>query len=296
MDPLRLIAYAAAIAIAALLALGGLGFYAGYSAGRRDIAEVKSYIAAARLNLPAGAPGKDGAPAATITLEPGALDPVMTELRALGETVAELQQRVASGGGRSQDDAQIHEEAAQLRQKLAEALKEEGRLKEELVAVRQRLGDGSKSDSKLAEELSAARTQLAQQASQANACQSQLASLEKRLKDSEAAKQTASAHCKGDAPARSAAAGGGSEAGAVVIFDSVTLKRSQSKVYSDVDVLLNLESVGARAVKLAVNHQSISVNFGERKVIQHNDATCELVLMESDLETAQARFNITCRR
>ena len=49
MDPMKLIAYVAATFITVLLVIGGLAFYIGYSAGRKDISAVRAYIAAARL-------------------------------------------------------------------------------------------------------------------------------------------------------------------------------------------------------------------------------------------------------
>jgi hypothetical protein len=306
---MKLITYVAATLITGLLVIGGLGFYAGYSAGRRDISEVKSYIAAARLNLPVGAPGKEGAPSATISLEAGALDPVMTEIKALGEAVSDLQQRVASAADsgarshedaksqdevRTKEDARLREELTQVRQKLAETTKDDERLKAELAAVRQRAEskDISKGGGQLAEELTTARALLAQSNGQASACQVQMTALENRLKESEA---KPGGHAKGDAGGRPGASAG-ADSGSTLFYDSVTLKRAQSKVYSEVDVALSLEGVAARAAKVAINKQSFSISFGERKVFQHNDATCELVLMESDLETSQARFNITCKR
>lgn len=311
MDPMKLITYVTATFITVLLVIGGLGFYVGYSAGRKDISEVKAYIAAARLNLPAGAPGKDGTPTATISLEPGALEPVMTEIKALGKSLAELQQRVNSnpggpdsGGkpheGKSKEELRLKEEVAQLRMKLGEITKEDNRLKDELASVRQRLTEtaasasGSKGDAKLLDELNTARSQVSQINNQAGACQIQVTALENRLKETEGKLATAS-RSKGDAPGRPSS-GGQANSGSLLFYDSITLKRAQSKVYSDVDVSLSLEGVAARAARVAINRQSFSINFGERKVFQHNDATCELVLMESDLESSQARFNITCKR
>ena len=121
-----------------------------------------------------------------------------------------------------------------------------------------------------------------------------MTALENRLKETEGKLATAS-RSKGDAPGRPSS-GGQADSGSLLFYDSITLKRAQSKVYSDVDVSLSLEGVAARAASVAINRQSFSINFGERKVFQHNDATCELVLMESDLESSQARFNITCKR
>jgi hypothetical protein len=42
--------------------------------------------------------------------------------------------------------------------------------------------------------------------------------------------------------------------------------------------------------------QALGISFGERKIFQHRDVTCELVLMETDLEGGKARFSIACKR
>jgi hypothetical protein len=308
---MKLITYVTATFITVLLVIGGLAFYIGYSAGRKDLSEVKAYIAATRLNLPAGAPGKDGAPTATISLEPGALDPVMTEIKALGESLAELQQRVnaSSGGaegakpqeGKSKDELRLKEENGQLRAKMAEMAKEDNRLKEELAAARQRVAEAAKDagkessrgEAKLQEELNAAKAQASQSNTQASGCQIQLTALENKLKETEG-KLSPASRSRPDAPGRPGS--GPADSGSLLFYDSVTLKRGQSKVYSDVDMSLSLEGVAARATRVVINRQNLSISFGERKVVQHNDATCEVVLMESDLESGQARFNISCKR
>ena len=51
-----------------------------------------------------------------------------------------------------------------------------------------------------------------------------------------------------------------------------------------------------RSAKVAVNQQSFSISFGERKIFQHKDVTCELALTETDLEGSQARLSIGCKR
>ncbi|MGB0086361.1 MAG: hypothetical protein WBP94_13420, partial [Rhodomicrobiaceae bacterium] len=86
------------------------------------------------------------------------------------------------------------------------------------------------------------------------------------------------------------------EGGSVVLFDNVLLKRDQNKLYNDVDVSLSLQSIASRSVKVAVNQQTVGLSFGERKIFQHGDVTCELVLMETDLEGGKARFSIACKR
>ena len=46
MHPMRLITYTLLIGVATLVAMGGLGFYVGYSAGRGDLSEMKAFLAA----------------------------------------------------------------------------------------------------------------------------------------------------------------------------------------------------------------------------------------------------------
>jgi hypothetical protein len=311
MDPMKLIAYVAATFITVLLVIGGLAFYIGYSAGRKDISAVRAYIAAARLNLPVGVAGKDGAPAATISLEPGALDPVVGEIKTLKEALAELQQRVNSSSGGleggeprkdgSKEEPGLKREIARLRAKIAEMAKEDGRLKEDLAiarrraaeAVKEAVRDASKGDGKLLEELNAARAEVNQSNHQAKGCRIQLTALENKLKEAEGRLSGASRSRPGGAGRPGS---GPADSGALLLYDSVTLKRGQSKIYSDVDMSLSLESVAARATRVVINKQGFSINFGERKVVQHNDATCEVVLMESDLQAGRARFNIACKR
>ena len=82
----------------------------------------------------------------------------------------------------------------------------------------------------------------------------------------------------------------------VVLFDNVLLKRNRNKVYNDVDVALSLRSVTSKSAKVTVNRQRVDIAFGERKLFQHNDVTCELQLMETDLNKNQAKLSIACKR
>ena len=59
---------------------------------------------------------------------------------------------------------------------------------------------------------------------------------------------------------------------------------------------ISLQSIASRSAKVAVNQQTLGISFGERKIFQHRDVTCELVLMETDLEGGKARFSIACKR
>ena len=46
MHPMRLITYALLTSVVSLVAMGGFGFYVGYSAGRGDMDELKALVAA----------------------------------------------------------------------------------------------------------------------------------------------------------------------------------------------------------------------------------------------------------
>lgn len=249
MNPMRLIVYAVLMSVATLVAMGALGFYVGYSAGRGDLEEVKTYIAsvaspehAATLTEilkrePQSAPAPAPAPAAD-------LSPVLNEIRAISSQIGKLEQTAAS-----------------------QPVQPLGR--EDVTSLRQRLTAAS---------------------DQYNACRQDMGVLEAKLKEAQSASQVAAAlpTQKTSAEARDPAS--------VVLFDNVQLKRDQNKLYNDVDVALSLQSVTSRSAKVAVNQQSLGIAFGERKIFQHRDVTCELVLMETDLEGNQARLSIACKR
>ncbi len=119
-------------------------------------------------------------------------------------------------------------------------------------------------------------------------CQTQLASL------SAAAVQQPVA-----APASSTIAvsqGVRQEPSAVVFYDNVMLKKDQEKQYDEIGVRLSLQSVGSRQVRVAVNRQPFGLSFGERKVFRSQDVECEINLMETNLNDAQARVSISCKR
>jgi hypothetical protein len=164
-----------------------------------------------------------------------------------------------------------------------------GRL--EQTAAPASAGNGG-GDAKLREELGGLRSRLTTATEQYNSCRQDMNILEAKLKE----------------PGPQPGAGGSSvqkgnadsgrerDPASVVLFDNVQLKRDQNKVYNDVDVALSLQSVASRTARVAVNQQSFGISFGERKIFQHKDVTCELVLMETDLEGNQARLSIACKR
>jgi DNA repair exonuclease SbcCD ATPase subunit len=249
MDPMRLITYTVLAAVVTLVAMGGVGFYAGYSAGRGDLEEVKTLIAASASPEHAATLSEllkkpDNTPAAAPDLSP-----VLQEIRSLSTQIGRLEQ-TASTPDKS-------------------AARDDTRLRDELTSLRQRLTAAS---------------------DQYSSCKQDMNLLEARLRDAtpaQAAVSTAAAKANADAPRDPAS---------VVLFDNVQLKRDQNKLYNDVDVALSLQAVASRSARVAVNQQSFGISFGERKIFQHKDVTCELVLMETDLEGNQARLSIACKR
>lgn len=246
MDPLRLITYTVLTAVVMLIAMGGAGFYIGYSAGRGDVAEVKALIAAAVSPEHAATLSellrKDGG-------QPTGPDfsPVLEEIRSLSTQIGRLDQTGSTPSSGSGGDAKLRDEMTTLRQRLSAA------------------------------------------SDQYNSCRQDMNLLEVKLRESSPAQAAVST-----APAKADGARG--DPASVVLFDNVQLKRDQNKLYNDVDVALSLQAVASRSARVAVNQQSFGISFGERKIFQHKDVTCELVLMETDLEGNQARLSIACKR
>jgi hypothetical protein len=88
----------------------------------------------------------------------------------------------------------------------------------------------------------------------------------------------------------------GRQPSTVVFYDNVMLRKDQEKQYDEIGVKLALQSIGPRQVKVAVNRQGVGLAFGERKVFRSQDVECELNLMETNLNEAQARVSISCKR
>jgi hypothetical protein len=152
--------------------------------------------------------------------------------------------------------------------------------------------DTAEGDGKLREELTGLRARLTAASEQYAACRKDMTLLEVKLKETSTQQAAVSTVTqKGNADG-----GREKDPASVVLFDNVQLKRDQNKLYNDVDVALSLQSVASRSARVAVNQQSFGISFGERKIFQHKDVTCELVLMETDLEGNQARLSIACKR
>ena len=132
---------------------------------------------------------------------------------------------------------------------------------------------------------------VAQASDQFGRCQTQLASL-----SSAGFGQVQTQNAAAAAPAAAAPAAVQPGHQTVVFYDNVMLKKDQEKQYDEIGVRLALQSVGPRQVKVAVNRQDFGLAFGERKVFRSQDVQCELNLMETNLNDAQARVSISCKR
>lgn len=259
MHPMKLITYTMLIGVATLIALGGAGFYIGYSIGRGDLTEMKEFVLksmspenAAALNE---ALKTQGGKSSSGGVSEVSLAPVIEEIRNMSAQIGRLEQSQAAGGSGP---------------KVIEKIKEDPKLKEDLAALMQKLNQTTEQYNTCTRDLSMAK-----------------AKLEVHAANGQAQQRTALTQPR---------SGAERDAASVVLYDNVLLKREQNKVYNDVDVSLSLQSVASRSARVVVNQQALQIAFGERKIIQHRDVTCELQLMETDLDVTQARVNIACKR
>lgn len=254
MHPMRLITYALLTSVVSLVAMGGIGFYVGYSAGRGDIDELKALIAAGgnpeNAKILADALKQQGS--APVAQAPAVdLGPVLEEIKTMSAQIGKLEERA-------------------------------DRPQPEPVAD----GDGGST-----KELANVRQLLTETNEQFQGCRRDLSALQVKFEELQN-----SASKPGLTQTSAEARPTSRDTGSVVLFDNVLLKRDQNKLYRDVDVALSLQSIASRSAKVAVNQQSLGIAFGERKIFQHREVTCELVLMETDLEGNKARFSIACKR
>lgn len=255
MHPMRLITYAVLTSIVTLLALGGIGFYVGYSMGRGNMKELKTLIAAG------GSPENAQALVDAIKEQAGVssqsasdvdLEPLLEEIRSMSSQLGDLERQVA--------------QQPQPTERVVEKVKDDPGTQQELANVKQLLAETN---------------------NQYQVCRQNLTTLQSQFEELKTSTQVALSQ-----PANTASQTNGS----VVLFDNVLLKRNENKLYRDVDVSLSLQSMDARSARLAVNRKPVAIAFGERKIFQHRDVTCELVLTETDLEGGKARVSIACKR
>ncbi|MBX2804535.1 MAG: hypothetical protein KTR19_01065 [Hyphomicrobiales bacterium] len=253
MHPMRLITYAVLTSIVSLVAMGGIGFYAGYSAGRGDLEEMKTVIAAggspeAAQALIAAVREQAGISAPAAPAPEVDLEPLLAEIRSMSTQLGTLERQVAQQP-RTAESAAENEDPATVA------------------------------------ELSNVKELLVETNSQYQTCRQNLTSLQSQFEELKTSTQVSLRQSN-------ARQSGGS----VVLFDNVLLTRNENKLYRDVDVSLSLQSMDSRSARVAVNRKPVGISFGERKIFVHRDVTCELVLMETDLEGGQARVSIACKR
>lgn len=266
MHPMRLITYAVLTSVASLIAMGGVGFYVGYSAGRGDLTELKALVATGGSPENAAALAEilkqQAAPQAVAQAPAQEIDlgPVLEEIRNMSAQIGKLEQNAAS----SSSEPQVVD-------RVVEKVRDDPKTRQELTSVKQLLAEAN---------------------DQYQTCKSSLTTLEAKFEEvKSSATQVALNQPETRDNIRPVR-----ENASVVLFDNVLLKRDQNKLYNDVDVALSLQSIASRSARVVVNQQSLGIAFGERKIFQHRDVTCELVLMETDLEGGKARFSIACKR
>lgn len=253
MNPMRLITYALLTSVVSLVAMGGVGFYVGYTAGRGDMNELKTLIAAGGSPESAAAIVEVLKQQASVPPAPAPevdLTPVMDEIRSMSAQIGKLDKNTGASSA-SPADPKAKQELASVKLLLSEANEQYQGCKQTLTTLEAKFDEVKNSSTQ------------------------QVAMLQPEI--------------RGDAPPAR-------ENASVVLFDNVLLKREQKKVYSDVDVAISLNSIASRSARVVVNQQALGISFGERKIFQHRDVTCELVLMETDLEGGKARFSIACKR
>jgi hypothetical protein len=257
MNPMRLITYALLTSVVSLVAMGGIGFYVGYSAGRGDMDELKALIATGGNpeNAKALAEALKQGSSTPVAQAPAVdLGPVLDEIKSMSAQIGKLEEKA---------DRPLPEPVASDK-------KDDGGSSKELANVRQLLTETNE---------------------QFQGCRRELTTLQTKFDELQN-----SASKPGLTQTSAEARPTSRDSGSVVLFDNVLLKRDQNKLYRDVDVALSLQSIASRSAKVAVNQQSLGIAFGERKIFQHREVTCELVLMETDLEGNKARFSIACKR
>ena len=272
MHPMRLITYALLTSVVSLVAMGGVGFYVGYSAGRGDMGELKALITAggspenaaaiaevlkqqvANQAVAAQPPAPAPAPAPEVNLAP-----VLDEIRSMSAQIGKLEKNATPP-------------PPQVVDRVVEKIKEDPKTKQELASVKLLLSEANE---------------------QYQGCKQSLTTLEAKFEE---VKNSPTQQVAMVQPDPGPDAQPGRDPASVVLFDNVLLKREQKKVYSDVDVAISLNSIASRSARVVVNQQALGISFGERKIFQHRDVTCELVLMETDLEGGKARFSIACKR
>ncbi|MGB0084710.1 MAG: hypothetical protein WBP94_04965, partial [Rhodomicrobiaceae bacterium] len=124
---MRLITYAVLTSVASLVAMGGIGFYIGYSAGRGDLTELKTLIAAGGspenakvvaelLKRQSAEPAAAPPPAKEVDL-----NPVLNEIRSMSAQIGKLEQKTVNEPKvveKVRDDPAVKQELGSVKQLL----------------------------------------------------------------------------------------------------------------------------------------------------------------------------------
>ncbi len=331
MDPIKLITYIAAVGVAMLIAMGGVGFYVGYSAGRGDIAEIKDFLSTSTFNVKS--PDSDRSVTAALDFKSkDDFTPMLNEIRALGDQVRTLEKQLAAY---TPDLDSVLAEIRVLGTRLGNGAGETGTTPAaDLGPVLSELKSLGEQVRKLPRQSAAAApADLSPVLSEIKSLNEQLRKLERiagqqpapvvqedgklreeigRLRQLVATAGEQLNACQVRVAALETGGGRASDArpqpvanvepqtasqgGTVVLFDSFYLTKDQNKAFEDVNLTVALQGVASRSARIDINRQTVSIAFGERKEIVYNNMVCELNLMETDLGASRARFNIACKR
>jgi hypothetical protein len=334
MDPLKLVGFVATAGVITLISMGGVGFYAGYSAGRGDLSELKAYLASAGQ----AAPDTSQRPAQTAVdlSTPPNLTPILNEIRDMRAQVKKLgdaapapdltpvlneiktitgqAKRAERTGSSTPEAVDLGPVTSELRtltdlvKKLDKASQQQASVQQQVATQQtalqtalQHLTDKAKDDPKLRDELGKIRQLVSSSGDQLSTCVQKVVALEARAQTQPPAAAAPARGGREDARPAVAAKGDALAAteetpGVTVLNESFYLKKDQSKAFQDIELAVALQGVASRSARVDINKQIVSIGFGERKEIVYNHTTCSLELWETDLAASQARFNIACKK
>ncbi len=213
---------------------------------------------------------------------------LLDEIKGMSASLKSQESRLQAQAAVLDQIRSLNQAVEALRVKMPDSMGEDlKRVSVQISALGDRTANGSnadrsKTEANLVTEMGQLRQLVSNASDQFGKCQTQLASL-----------STASLTPQ---PVSATSAAVKQEAGGVVFYDNVMLRKDQEKQYEEIGVRLSLQSVAPRQVRVAINRQGIGLAFGERKVFRSQDVECELNLMETNLSDAQARVSISCKR
>jgi hypothetical protein len=336
MDPLKLVGLVATAGVVTLIAMGGAGFYAGYSAGRGDLSELKAVLASSGRAVPDGA-AQPSQTAVDLSAQAN-LTPLISEIRDMRSQMKKLeklgdaapapdltpvlneiktmtgQAKRAERSGSAPEAVDLSPVTSELKslgdtiKKLEKAAQSQATAQQQVATQQtalqtalQQLADKAKDDPKLRDELGKIRQLVSSSGDQLSTCVQKVVALEAKSHLQPVAAVAATPR-GGREDARPTPKGDALAAvedtapGNTVLNESFYLKKDQSKAFQDLDLAVALQGVASRSARVDINKQIVSIGFGERKEIVYNHMSCSIELWETDLAASQARFNIACKK